>query len=79
MHLKYAEMLAIVVHGNMKLRGNTTKYWEALTLKHKISDKKKLAICSPYFTALKVTTILKLKGHKTTVDLENLKFLKEST
>ena len=52
MHLKYANLLAIVVHENMKLGDNTQKYWDSLTCKHKISDKI-LVSCSPYyFTAL---------------------------
>ena len=47
MHLKYAEMLAIVVHENMKPGDNTPEWREALT----ISDKN-LTNCSSYFTAL---------------------------
>ena len=45
MHLKYAEMLAIVVHENMKPGDNTPEWREALT----ISDKN-LTNCSSYFT-----------------------------
>ena len=52
MHLKYAKMLAIIVPENMKLGDNTPELGEALTCKHKISDKI-LAKCSPYFTVLR--------------------------
>ena len=44
MHLKYSEILAIVVHENMKLGDNTLNN-EALTCKRKISDKM-LANCN---------------------------------
>ena len=73
MHLKYAEMLAIVVHENMKLGDNTPEWREALT----ISDKN-LTNCSYYFTALIVINNLETqRSYKTTINLENLKFFKK--
>ena len=48
MHLKYAKMLAIVANENMELGDNTLNKWEALTCKHKISDKI-FANYSPYY------------------------------
>ena len=73
MHLKYAKMLAIVVHENIKIGDNTldnerlslvntkllTNYWQRIVA----------LILVPYNTSI----ILKLKGH-----LKNLKFLKKS-
>ena len=71
MHLKYAKMLAIVVHENMKLEDNTPEYREALTCKHKISDKV-LANCSPYLTALKYINNLETKrSNRRKVNLKN--------
>ena len=60
MDLRYAKMLAIVVHKNMKLGDNTPEQLEALTCKHKISDKT-LTNCSPYFTALQYINNLENK------------------
>ena len=45
-------LLVTAVHVKMKLGNNTLQRWEALTCKHKISDKKLLANCSLYFTTL---------------------------
>ena len=45
-------LLVTAVHVKMKLGNNALQKWEALTFKHKISDKKLLANCSPYFTTL---------------------------
>lgn len=56
MHLKYTDMLTIVVHKNiMKLGDNSFEYQMALSLtcKHKISDKI-LVLWSPYFLVLQV-------------------------
>ena len=40
-YLKYAEMLAIVVHENMKLGDNTLNNLGSFTRKQEVSDKKK--------------------------------------
>ena len=48
MQLKYAKMLAIVVHENMKLGDNTLNN-ERLSL----VNTKFLTICSPHFAALR--------------------------
>ena len=77
MHLKYAEMLAIFVHHNMKLGDNTPEWWEALTSKHEISEKK-ISNCGPNFTALQYINNLETqRWYETTADLENFKFLKK--
>ena len=60
MHLKYAKMLAIVVHENMKLGHNTLNNERAHTCKHKLSAKI-LANCSLYFTALQYINNLETK------------------
>ena len=70
MHLKYAKMLAIVVHENMKLGDHTLNN----TFKHKISDEI-LANCGPYFTALQYINNLETKrSYKRKVNLKILKF-----
>ena len=56
MHLKYRDMLTIVVHENiMKLGDNSFEYQMALSLtcKHEISNKI-LVLWSPYFLVLQV-------------------------
>ena len=74
-HFKYAKMLAIFVHENMKHGDNTP---EGLTWKHKIADKT-LANCSPYFTTLQYINNLETKrSYKRTVNLKNLNFLNKS-
>ena len=61
----------------MKL-GNTLQKWEALSCKHKISNKK-LANCSPYFTALQYLNNLETqRSYKTTVNLKNINFFKKN-
>ena len=45
-------LLVTAVHVKMKLGNNALQKWEALTCKHKISDKQLLPNCSPYFTTL---------------------------
>ena len=73
MQLKYAIMLAIVVHENMQL-GHNTLNDERLTCKHKISAKI-LANCNLYFTALQYINNLETKrSYKRKVNLKNLKF-----
>ena len=52
MHLKYAKLLATVVHENMKLGDNTLNS-ESLTLVNQKISAKILANYSPCFTALK--------------------------
>ena len=70
MHLKYAEMLAIVVHENMKLGDNTP---EKLSLVNTKFPTKKLVNCSPYFTALQdINNFGTLRSYKMTVNLDNL-------
>ena len=61
MHLKYAEMLAIFVHHNMKLGDNNSEWWEALTSKHEITDKKKLRIVALILLPYNISIILRLK------------------
>ena len=69
MHFKYAKMLAIFEHENMKHGDNSP---EGLTLNHKIADKT-LANCSPYFTTLQYINNLETKrSYKRTVNLKNL-------
>ena len=76
MHLKYAKMLAIVANENMELGDNTLNKWEALTCKHKISDKI-FANCSPYFTTLQYINNLETKkSYKKTVYVKTLKLKK---
>ena len=41
MHLKYAEILFIVLHQNMKLEDNTPEPREVFTCKHEIFDEVK--------------------------------------
>ena len=41
MHLKYAEILVIVLLKNMKLGDNTPEQWKAFTYKNEIFDKVK--------------------------------------
>ena len=77
MQLKYAKMLAIVVHENMQLGHNTLNN-ERLTLVNKISAKI-LANCSPYFTTLQYINNLETKrSYKRKVNLKNVNFLKKS-
>ena len=60
----------------MKLEDNTLEYWEAFTCKDE-TFYKKIANCSPYFTALQYINNLETQmSPKTTLNLENLKFLK---
>ena len=75
MHLTYANMLAVVVHENIKLGDNTlNNEREAHTRKHKISAKI-LANCSAYFTALQYINNLETKrSNKRKVNLKNLNF-----
>ena len=76
-HLTYAKLLAIVMHENMKLGDNTPEEWEAVTCKHKISDKM-LANSSLYFTALQYINNLETKrSYKRRVNLKILKFSKK--
>ena len=78
MQLKYAKMLAIVVHENMKLGHNTLNN-ERLTLVTTKFLPKYWRICSPYFTALQYINNLETKrSYKRKVNLKNLKFLKKS-
>ena len=48
MYLKYAKMLAIVLHKNMKLGDNTLSNERLCSCKHN----KILVNCSPYYAAL---------------------------
>ena len=76
MHLTYAKILAIVMHGNMNFGDNTLNN-ERLSCKHKILDKL-LVNSSPYFTALQYINNLETKrSSKTTVNLKILKFSKK--
>ena len=69
-------MLGLVVHENKKLVVNSREKWEALTCKHKISDKI-LANWTPYLTALQyINNPESKKSYKRTVNLKILKFLK---
>ena len=78
MHLKYAKMLAIVANENMELGDNTLNKWEALTCKHKISDKI-FANCCPYFTALQYINNLETKrSYKRKLNLKSINFFKKS-
>ena len=54
MHLKYAEMLAIVVHENMKLGDN---WLENVNFKHVIFDQKLANSGRHYFTAFNTSFI----------------------
>ena len=74
MHLKYAKMLAIVVHENMKLGDNTLNN-ERFSLVNTKFLTKYLANCSPYFTALKYINCLETRrSYKSRrVNLKNLK------
>ena len=70
MHLKYAKMLAIVVHENMKLGDNTLNNEGLSVVKTKFLTI--LANCSPYFTALQYFNNLETKrSYKRTVNLKN--------
>ena len=67
---KYAKMLAIVVHENMKFGEHTLNN----TFKHKISDEI-LANCGPYFTALQYINNLETKrSYKRTVYVKTLNY-----
>ena len=78
MHLKYAKMLAIVVHETMKL-GHNTLNDERLSLVNTKLSAKILANCSSYFTALQYINNLETKrSYKRKVNLKNLKFFKKS-
>ena len=61
-HLKYAKMLAIVVHENMKLGDNTLNN-ERLTLVNTKLLTKYVRIVALILLPYNVTKILKLKGH----------------
>ena len=61
-HLKYAQMLAIVVHENMKLGDNTLNN-ERLTLVNTKLLTKYVRIVALILLPYNVTKILKLKGH----------------
>ena len=62
MHLKYAKMLAIVVHENMKLGHNTLNN-ERLTLVNTKFLPKYWRIVALILLPYNVSIILKLKGH----------------
>ena len=79
MHLKYAKMLAIVANENMELGDNTLNKWEALTCKHKISDKI-FANCSPYFTALQYINNLETKrSYKRKLNVKSINLKKKKS
>ena len=78
MHLKYAKMLAIVVHENMKLGHNTLNN-ERLTLVNTKFLPKYWRIVALILLPYNISIILKLKRlYKRKVNLKNLKFLKKS-
>ena len=78
MHLKYAKMLAIALHENMKLEDNSLSNERLSSCKHKIFDKI-LVNCSPYFAASQYINNLETKrSYKRKVNLKNLKFFKKS-
>ena len=62
MHLKYAKMLAIVVHENMKLGHNTLNN-ERLTLVNTNFLPKYYRIVALILLLYNISIILKLKGH----------------
>ena len=62
MHLKYAKMLAIVVHENMKLGDNTPNN-ERLTLVNTKFKPKYVRIVALILLPYNKSMILKLKGH----------------
>ena len=62
MHLKYAKMLAFVVHENMKLGHNTLNN-ERLTLVHTKFLPKYLRIVARILLPYNTSIILKLRGH----------------
>ena len=62
MHLKYAKMLAIVVHENMKLGDNTLNN-ERLTLVNTKFLPKYWRIVALILLPYNISIILKLKGH----------------
>ena len=62
MHLKYAKMLAIVVHENMKLGHNTLNN-ERLTLVNTKFLPKYWRIVALILLPYNISIILKLKGH----------------
>ena len=62
MHLTYAKMLAIVVHENMKLGGNTLNN-ERLALVNTKFQPKYLRIVALILLPYNISIILNLKGH----------------
>ena len=62
MHLKYAKMLAIVVHENMKLGDNTLNN-ERLTIVNTKFLPKYWRIVALILLPYNISIILKLKGH----------------
>ena len=78
MHLKYAEILVIVLHQNMKI-GDNTRNNERLS-QRRYFDKVIIVnflYCSPYVIPLQVIKNIETqRSCKMTVKLDNLKFLK---